>query len=132
MTYRELSELRSRFAHLGLEILAFPSNDFRQEPGTDAEIAHFVASRFPSLVEGGEGSGFTLFQKSHVSRARDESVDLAPVYANLLAQLPRDGAVPHNFFKYLVDKRGVAVHRYSKKEDPLSFMADIVKLLDLE
>jgi len=87
-------------------------------------------------VEGGEGSGFTLFRKTHVSsRARDHlasATALEGVYANLLSQLPAEGPVPHNFFKYLVDKRGVAVRRYDKKQDPLTFEADIVRLLKAE
>jgi glutathione peroxidase-family protein len=40
-----------------------------------------------------------------------------------------DGDVPHNFFKYLVDRRGIAVKRFSKKEDPLSFVDAIEALL---
>jgi len=43
---------------------------------------------------------------------------------------PAQGDVPHNFYKYLVDRSGRAVHRFEKKENPLAFERDIVALLD--
>ena len=64
----------------------------------------------------------TVMQKTHVNGPHTD-----PVYEVLKAQIPGD--VPHNFYKYLVNKKGMAVHRYAKKEEPFSFEKDIVALL---
>lgn len=42
--------------------------------------------------------------------------------------LPND-YVKHNFFKYLVNREGIAVKLYSKKEEPLSLQDHIEQLL---
>lgn len=50
------------------------------------------------------------------------------VYQQLQKQLPAS-RVKHNFFKYLVDRNGMAVKMYTKKQDPFSFEKDIDELL---
>jgi glutathione peroxidase-family protein len=43
--YRELMDLHSRLHPRGLQVLAFPCNQFgEQEPGTDAEVHEFVTN----------------------------------------------------------------------------------------
>lgn len=42
MTFEQLGELQRRLGPRGFQVLAFPSNDFRQEPLNDAEIATFL------------------------------------------------------------------------------------------
>jgi glutathione peroxidase len=45
--YRGLQALYEKYGQYGLEILAFPSNQFGgQEPGTDDHIKRFVSSRY--------------------------------------------------------------------------------------
>jgi glutathione peroxidase-family protein len=58
-----------------------------------------------------------------VSSLRDN-----PVYQNLALQLP-GRRVRHNFFKYLVDRRGMAVKLFSKKDDPSDLREEIEALL---
>ena len=54
--YKGLEELYQAYRARGLEVLAFPSNDFgRQEPGTDAEIKTFCERRYKTT--------FPLFAK---------------------------------------------------------------------
>ena len=115
MTYSQLAELWTRYREKGLMILAFPSNNFRQEPGSNEDIKAFVSEHYPTCT-------FPLFQKIDVNGPHTH-----PVYEQLKAHVPGD--VPHNFFKYLVGPDGVAVHRYHKKEEPLSFESDIEKML---
>ena len=115
MTYRQLAQLRKRYVGQGLEILAFPCNQFHQERGTNAQIKEFVEHTYPD-------ADFPLFEKVDVNGAGTH-----PVYKMLKQSVPGD--VPHNFFKYLVGRDGVPVHRYHKKEEPLSFEDDIKKLL---
>ncbi|MEI4850456.1 hypothetical protein Q8G46_27740, partial [Klebsiella pneumoniae] len=45
--YSELAKLYEKYKDQGLEILAFPCNQFgSQEPGTNEEIVEFVCTRF--------------------------------------------------------------------------------------
>ena len=54
--YEGLEKLYKEFSGQGLEILAFPCNQFgAQEPGTEAEISEFCSSNF--------GVTFPLFSK---------------------------------------------------------------------
>lgn len=42
-----------------------------------------------------------------------------PVYLKMERHLP-DDVVQHNFFKYLVNRQGIAVKLFHKKQEPLS------------
>ncbi|XP_055806873.1 probable phospholipid hydroperoxide glutathione peroxidase 6, mitochondrial isoform X2 [Solanum dulcamara] len=47
--YTELNQLYEKYKGQGLEILAFPSNQFgEEEPGTNDQILDFVCTRFKS------------------------------------------------------------------------------------
>ena len=94
--------------------MAFPTNDFRQELGSNEEIQNFVSENFEQV-------NFPIFGLT--------SLHENPVYQQLQKQLP-EAHVKHNFFKYLVDQNGKAVKLFHKKEDPLSLTQDIEELLD--
>lgn len=117
--YPELAELEDKFHKHGLEILAFPCNQFGgQEPGTNDEIKAFVSQyNFESL---------RLFAKGDVNGR-----DTRPVFSYLKSQLPgRDGQyINWNFAKFLVDHKGQPVQRYEPTETPLSFELEIKKML---
>lgn len=51
------------------------------------------------------------------------------VYQTLSRQLPKTH-VKHNFYKYLVNREGVAVKFYTKQQEPLSLGDDIEELLN--
>ena len=95
--------------------MAFPTNDFRQELGTNERIRDFLDKSFPDAI---------TFPVLGMSTLKDN-----PVYQALAGHLPND-KVRHNFFKYLVDRRGVAVKLFTKKQDPLDFEDEIEALLD--
>lgn len=118
MSYKQLGILYQRYHTQGLEILGFPSNDFRQERGSNAEINAFVHEHYPEAT-------FPLFEKTSVN-----GPDEHPVYTYLKRHVP--GNVPHNFYKYVVGRDGTPIRRYGKKEEPLSFEQDIIKLLGNE
>lgn len=117
--YIELNELYQKYKELGLEILAFPCNQFgEEEPGSNDQILDFVCTRFKSE--------FPIFDKIEVN---GESA--APLY-NFLKKgkwgiLGDD--VQWNFAKFLVDKNGQAVDRYYPTTSPLTIERDIKKLL---
>ena len=95
-------------------MLAFPTNDFHQEQGSNEAIQLFVKEKFPQV-------NFPIFGKSSLSRN--------PVYQRLERHLPND-YVKHNFFKYLVNRKGRAVKLYDKKTPPLSLQDAIEELLE--
>jgi glutathione peroxidase len=108
--YTALEELHRKYADKGLAVVGFPCNDFAgQEPGTDSEIQTFCSTQYDVT--------FPLFSKIHV-----KGPDQAPLYAFLTGeQAPPKGPgdVIWNFEKFLVDKTGKVVGRFSPKTEPL-------------
>jgi len=97
----------------GLEILAFPANNFgQQEPGSNQEIKSFCFTKY-SLT-------FPLFSKISVKGS-----DKHPLYRYLTEQSPFPGEVEWNFQKYLVDRSGNVVGRFAHRTKPLA--PEIVK-----
>lgn len=106
--YEQLETMYERYQEKGLEILAFPANNFgQQEPGTNAEIKTFCFTKY-SLT-------FPLFSKISVKGA-----DKHPLYRYLTEQSPFPGEVEWNFQKYLIDRSGKVVARYHHRTKPLS------------
>lgn len=117
--YEELNQLYQKYKAQGLEILAFPCNQFGgQEPGNNDEILDFVCTRFKSE--------FPIFDKVEVNGENS-----APLYKFLKKAkwgLIGDN-IQWNFAKFLVDKNGQAVDRYYPTTSPLTIERDIKKLL---
>ncbi len=104
--YAGLEKLYRELAPRGFVILAFPSNDFRnQEPGSAEEIRTFCQQNY--------GVTFPLFAKVVVT-----GEEKCEVYRFLT----RDHAEPSwNFTKYLVDRAGRVLERFepaTKPDDP--------------
>ena len=120
--YEGLEALYRRYASRGLVILGFPCNDFAgQEPGTEAEIQSFCSTRYDVT--------FPLFSKVKVLGA-----EAHPLYAFLTKQdaPPKGpGDVTWNFEKFLVDRSGNVVGRFSPPTAPAdeSLIAAIEKVL---
>jgi len=101
--YEGLEQLYAKYKDQGLVVLGFPSNDFSQEPGSNAEIADFCYNTYAVK--------FPMFSKSSV-RGKDAN----PMYA-LLASI--SGASPTwNFFKYLIGRDGHLVSSLSSHTKP--------------
>jgi len=85
-------------------VLGFPCNQFgAQEPGSDDEILEFVTSKFDVT--------FPMFHKIDVN-----GDGAAPLYQWLKAEQPGDGDsadITWNFEKFLVDKQGNVLERFS-------------------
>ncbi|KAK1353355.1 Glutathione peroxidase [Heracleum sosnowskyi] len=113
--YTELADLYQKYKDQGLEILAFPCNQFGgQEPGTNEEIANFVCTRFKAE--------YPIFNKVDVNGS-----DAAPLYKYLKSV--KGDEIEWNFAKFLVDRDGKLVDRYASLTTPLSFENDIKKVL---
>uniref|UniRef100_UPI00358F5573 glutathione peroxidase n=1 Tax=Enhygromyxa salina TaxID=215803 RepID=UPI00358F5573 len=106
--YADLQAVYAKYKDRGLEVLAFPSNDFgAQEPGTPEQIDAFVHSEY--AVE------FELFDKVVTTGA-----DKDPVYRTLTEETGEGikGEVTWNFTKFLVDPQGRVVRRFEPPVKP--------------
>jgi glutathione peroxidase len=105
--YRALETLYDRYRARGFSVLGFPSNDFSQEPGSNAQIAEFCESTF--------GVRFPMFIKTRVGGQGQGAVH--PLFESLATA---SGQRPQwNFHKYLVGRDGRAVSSFASRVDPL-------------
>lgn len=119
--YTEMATLYEKYKDKGLEILAFPCNQFgAQEPGTNDQILEFACTRFKAE--------YPIFDKVDVN-----GDNAAPIYKFLKSS--KGGlfgdSIKWNFSKFLVDKEGHVVDRYAPTTSPLSIEKDVKKLLGL-
>ena len=118
--YEGLQNLYSKYAEDGLEVLGFPCNQFKgQESGTNEEIQFFCTEKYDV--------SFNVFNKIDVN-----GKDADPFYNFLKNERPGimgTKNIKWNFSKFLVDKNGEVVKRYSPTTKPESIESDIIKLL---
>ena len=106
----------SRHGDNGLEILAFPCNRFgAQEPGSNEQILEFAR---------GKGATFPIMGKLDCSGDASSH----PLFQYLSSEA-NGGPIKWNFAKFLCNGDGVMVKRYTPRDAPLSFEADIVSML---
>lgn len=95
--YKDLEKLYQTYKSQGFEILAFPSNDFKeQEKGSNTDIKNFCERNY--------GVSFTLSEKTNV-----KSLPLHPVYEWLTKKElngVKDHQVKWNFHKFMIDEEG--------------------------
>lgn len=116
--YAQLNELYAKYKDQGLRIAAFPCNQFNnQEPGCEVDIQEFLKK---NNVE------FDVYNKINVN-----GNDADPLYQWLKKK--QSGflidAIKWNFTKFLVDKNGQPIARYSPTTEPKSMEKDIQSLL---
>lgn len=114
--YTGLEELYREYKDKGFTIVGFPCNDFAgQEPGTNEEIENFACGRYNVT--------FDLMDKIHTKGAEQH-----PLYTRLVTVEPA-GDISWNFEKFLVDRQGNVIHRYSPRTEPGQIAEDIEKEL---
>lgn len=117
--YSGLEALYKKYKHLGLEVLAFPCNQFgQQEKGNNAEIKHFCDINY--------NISFPLFSKVEVN-----GKNALPLY-NYLKKSARGllgtQSIKWNFTKFLVDEEGIVIKRFSPNTKPVAIEQAIEKL----
>uniref|UniRef100_A0AAY5EUZ9 Glutathione peroxidase n=2 Tax=Electrophorus electricus TaxID=8005 RepID=A0AAY5EUZ9_ELEEL len=112
--------MHAKYAEKGLRILAFPSNQFgNQEPGTSAQIKEFAKSY---------NVQFDMFSKINVN-----GPNAHPLWKWLKEQPNGKGflgnGIKWNFTKFLIDRDGQVVKRYSPLNNPSVVENDLSKYL---
>lgn len=119
--YAKLQDLYDKYKDKGFVILGFPCNQFGgQEPGTEAEIAHFCSSKYNVT--------FPMFSKVDVN-----GDDAAPLYKYLTSKDVKPegaGRVQWNFGKFLIDRDGQLIARFSPRTKPSD--AEVIKAIEGE
>jgi glutathione peroxidase len=117
--YEGLQALYEKYRAQGLEILAFPCNQFgHQEPGTDEEVRDFCEKNYHLT--------FPLFAKIDVNGEHAH-----PLYKYLKSQaggLITD-AIKWNFTKFLVGRNGEVLDRIAPFVKPKEFDGDVAVAL---
>ena len=139
--YEGLEKLYKEYHDKGLEIIDIPCNQFgNQAPGTDDEIHEFCALKY--------NTSFDQFTKADVNGKSE-----IPLYTYLKEQIKEDkidglknkmamkavekiskttkndGDIKWNFTKFLIDKEGKVIERYSPTYKPEDMEEDIKKLI---
>ncbi len=118
--YRELEKLYIEFNPGGFEILGFPCNQFGgQEPGTSEEIRSFCSIDYDVT--------FPIFSKIDVNGSNAH-----PIFSYLKHQAKGifgTESVKWNFTKFLLDRNGAVIGRYSPASPPESLRNEIMHLL---
>lgn len=118
--YAGLESLYQKFHARGLEVLAFPCNQFGgQEPGTQAEIQTFCQTNYAVT--------FPLFSKIEVNG--EGAHDLYKYLKTACPGILGSEAIKWNFTKFLVDRSGTVVSRAAPTSTPESLEPEIIKLL---
>jgi glutathione peroxidase len=107
--YRGLESVYKKYKEQGLVIMGFPANNFFwQEPGSDQEIKTFCTTKYNVT--------FPMFAKISVKGDK-----IHPLYKFLTSKQTNPefgGSISWNFNKFIIDRAGKVVARFSSKDEP--------------
>ena len=107
--YEGLQAIYTKYQSQGFTVLGFPANNFGgQEPGTASEIKEFCESKYKVK--------FPMFAKVSV-----KGEDQHPLFNFLTSKATNPqfaGDISWNFNKFLVNRKGQVVARFSSKDKP--------------
>lgn len=107
--YESLQAVYDKYKSQGLEILGFPTNNFGgQEPGTNEEIKEFCTTKYKVT--------FPMFAK--ISVKGDDQHELYKYLTGKDTNPAFAGDITWNFNKFLVDRKGNVVARFTSKDKP--------------
>ena len=118
--YKSLEDIYKKYKDKGFEILGFPCNQFAlQEPGSNEEIKNFCYTSY--------GVTFNIMNKINVNGSKAD-----PFYNFLKEQKPGIADTPQikwNFTKFLINKDGCVVKRYSPQTEVSEIEPKIIELI---
>ena len=139
--YEGLEKLYKQYHESGLEIIDIPCNQFgNQAPGSDDEIHEFCALKY--------NTSFDQFTKADVNgenelplytylkgQIKDDKIDgmknkmAMKAVEKISKTTKKDGDIKWNFTKFLVDREGNVIERYSPTFKPEDMEEDIKKII---
>lgn len=118
--YAGLEALHKKYQDRGFAVLGFPCNQFgKQEPGSEAEIAAFCKKNYDVT--------FPMFAKVDVNG--DQAHPLFDYLKKSLPGLLGTEPIKWNFTKFLIDKEGKPIERFSPATKPESIEKTVETLL---
>ena len=118
--YKGLEDLYQSYGSKGFKVLGFPCNQFgQQEPEGDDKIAQFCELNF--------GVTFPLFKKIDVN-----GENASPLFEYLKGEakgIIGTKSIKWNFTKFLINREGKVLKRFSPTDKPESIKKDIEALL---
>lgn len=104
---KDLEALQQKYKDQGFTVLAFPSNDFKQDPEENTKVLDFAKKEY--------GVSFPFFDKAPVRGPNKQ-----PVYDFLVKAKPGIllSEVSWNFEKFLVNRKGEVVERWTSITSP--------------
>ena len=139
--YEGLEELYEKYHKKGLEILDFPCNQFgHQAPGEDNEIHEFCIAKYKTQfdqlkkieVNGDKAEPFFTFLKEKMPDEKVEGLKnkmAMKAIEKIAKNTGEKGFIKWNFTKFLIDKEGNVVGRFSPTTNPKDFENEIKELL---
>ncbi len=116
--FNELQSLYENYHEKGFSVLAFPSNQFNQEPGPREEIETHCTLQYEIT--------FPLFDKVQVKGS-----NIHPLF-DWLTTMKRGiptRSIKWNFTKFLIDRNGVVIKRFGPYSKPNKIAPYIESLL---
>ena len=138
--YAGLAKLYDKYVDKGFEILDFPTNQFlNQAPGTNEQLADFAKNTYGTKfrtfakieVNGKNASPLFVWLKDNVvdNTRKSDSKGFKKLFHSLKNYIVGNN-IKWNFTKFLVDREGNVVKRYAPNIEPVSFEADIKRLVE--
>ena len=107
--YEALQELHKSYGEKGLVVMGFPCNQFGgQEPGSAQQIREFCSANY--------NVSFPMFSKVEVNGSN--ACDLYQFLTSLDAKPAGKGDISWNFEKFLINREGEVVGRFSPRTKP--------------
>jgi len=116
--YKDLQDLWNNYKSKGLRIVGVPSNNFRQEPGSNKEIKEFCETTF--------GIDFLITEKTNVIGKNTH-----PFFLWAKENYGSSAVPKWNFHKIIINKKGKVANTFTSITNPSSnkFIAAIEKEL---
>lgn len=137
--YEALEKIYKEYKDQGLEILDFPCNQFmKQAPGTAEEINEFCSLKyhtdFPRFakvdVNGDDADPLFVWLKEEKPEDKgDAESEAFDKKVKLLKPFAKKGDIKWNFGKFLINRKGEVVERFSPGYVPEKMIGAIEQLL---
>ena len=139
--YEGLEKLYKKYHEKGLEILDFPCNQFgSQAPGTNDEIHQFCQLKYNTSfdqfskvdVNGENESPLYTYLKNEVKKDIIEGLKnkmAMKAVEKISSSCKNEGDIKWNFTKFLIDRSGKVIGRYSPTYKPENMEDKIKELL---